>query len=480
MTTARADPSTPAELARKRRRHRNERIAAAIVVLVAVAIVAGILGWSEWEREQLERDKRYIPQVAAITPEIMLLQEFVRIDTSQPAGAAAGARWLAAYLRKHGIAAEIIESAPDRLNVYARIRGKSPGDGLLLFNHIDVVPPGEGWVAPPFSGAIGLNMMYGRGTLDMKALTICQMNAFLEIARSGRAPAHDLVFLATADEETGSTYGMQWIIAHRPDVLAGVKYGITEGGITEMMTQRMTYFGIEVGGKQRVVFPLLGDDAESLRQARIALEPYMFPSEAERVLPVVRRFFRQLAPTRIAFKPYLADIDRTIAEGEFWRLPAPYRDLAQNSLWVTGPVRAGDGWAMTVWQANLPDERPEDRIAAIGRIVAPYGVRVGEIWERQGPVPVSPDDTPLFTILRAEAERRYAVKAGLQILYSSSTDSRFLRPLGIICYGVSPYPVDYFQSNSIHGANERIGLGYFLEGLGYTKAIVERWAADGT
>lgn len=473
-------PGMPAELARKRRRHRNERIAAAILVLVAGAIVAGIRWWSEWEREQLERDKRYIPQAAAITPEILLLQEFVRIDTSQPAGAAAGARWLAAYLRRNGIAAELIESAPDRLNVYARIRGKSPGEGLLLFNHIDVVPPGEGWGVPPFSGTIGLNMMYGRGTLDMKALTVCQLAAFLEIARSGRAPAHDLVFLATADEETGSRYGMQWIIAHRPDVLAGVKFGITEGGITEMMTQRMTYFGIEVGGKQRVVFPLEGDDAESLRQARIALEPYMFPREAERVLPVVRRFFRGLAPTRIAFKPYLADIDRTIAEGQFWRLPAPYRDLTQNSLWVTAPVRSGDHWAMAVTQANLPDERPEDRIAAIARVVAPYGVRVGEVWERQGPVTVSPEDTPLFAILRSEAERRYAVKAGLQILYRSGTDARFLRPLGIVCYGLSPYPVDYFQSNSIHGVNERIGLGYFLDGVGYMKVIVERWAAGRT
>lgn len=463
------------ELARKRR-HRNERIVAGIVILIAAAAAAGIVWWAHIEGEQLGRDRRYIPKVAKITPDVLLLQEFVRIDTSSPQGAAAGARWLAEMLRKQGVTPEIIESAPDRLNVYARIRGRDPGQGLLLFNHIDVVPPGEGWQVAPFDGVIALNMMHGRGTLDMKALTICQLMAFLDVARSGRAPAHDLVFLATADEETGSEYGMQWIIAHRPDVLEGVRYGITEGGVTEMMTERMTYFGIEVGGKQQVIFTVEGDDLESMRKARFALEPYMFGREPERVLPVIRRFFRDLAPTRIAFKPFLADIDRAIAQGQFWRLPAPYRDLTQNSLWVTAPARSDRGWSMTITQANLPDEHPDDRIAWVETLVKPYGLRVGEIRRKQGPVPVSPDDTPLFHLLEQEAERRYEVVAGLQILYRSGTDARFLRPLGIVCYGLSPYPVDFFQSTSIHGPNERIRVDYFLDGVEYMRTVVGKWA----
>jgi acetylornithine deacetylase/succinyl-diaminopimelate desuccinylase-like protein len=462
--------------AAKKRRHRNERIAAAVLVVIAAAVTGGMIWWADLEQKKLESDRLYIPKVTEITPELRLLQEFVRLDTSTPAGAAAGARWVAGYMRKHGVAAEIIEAAPDRLNVYARIRGRSRGQGLLLFNHIDVVPPGEGWKAPPFGAVIGLNMMFGRGTLDMKGLAICQMLAFIEIARSGRPPAHDLVFLATADEETGSTYGMQWIIANRPDVLEGVQYGITEGGLTEMMTERMTYFGIEVGGKQPVAFTLLGDDLESMRAARIALEPLMFPRDPERVLPVVRRYFRDLAPTRVAFKPYLADIDAAIARGQFWRLPEPYRDHLQNSLWVNAPVRSGDGWSMLVRQGNLPDELPDERIAMIVKMVEPYGLRLGTVSQKQGPVPISPDDTPLFRILAGEAERRYKVQTGLQLLYRSTSDSRFLRPLGITCYGVSPYPVDFFQSTTIHGIDERIRLDYFMDGVGYMRNVVSEWS----
>jgi acetylornithine deacetylase/succinyl-diaminopimelate desuccinylase-like protein len=467
-------PSTDAA---KKRRHRNERIGAVIGIVIAASITFGVIRWSEREREELERDRRYVPKATAVTPEIKLLQEYVRIDTSTPAGVAAGARWLAAYLHKHGVAAEIIESAPNRLNVYARVRGRDRGQGLLLFNHIDVVAPGPGWKAPPFEGFIGLNMLYGRGTLDMKALAIGQMLAFVEIARRGRPPAHDLVFLATADEETGSELGMRWIIANRPDVLEGVKFGITEGGITEMMTERMTYFGIEVGGKQQVVFTVLGDDLESMQKARIALEPLMFPREPERVLPIVRRHFRQLAPTRTAFRPMLEDIDRTIADGDFWRLPPPYRDLTQNTVWVTTPARSGEQWSMTIRQANLPDEIPDERIAFVMKMLEPYGLRLGSVLQKEGPVPVSPDNTPLFGMLAREAERRYQVQAGLQILYRSASDARFLRPLGIVCYGVSPYPVDFFQSLSIHGVDERIRLDYFMDGVGYLQNVVNEWAA---
>ena len=64
-------------------------------------------------------------------------------------------------------------------------------------------------------------MMWGRGTLDMKAMALCQLLAFAESRAAGEQPTHDLVFLATADEETGSEYGMRWLLAHRPDVFAG-------------------------------------------------------------------------------------------------------------------------------------------------------------------------------------------------------------------------------------------------------------------
>ncbi|HYO75987.1 MAG TPA: hypothetical protein VE010_05945, partial [Thermoanaerobaculia bacterium] len=113
---------------------------------------------------------------------------------------------------------------------------------------------------------------------------------------------------------------MQWLLANRPDVFEGIRYGITEGGITEIMRERMTYFGIEVGGKQHVEFTVVGDDLEAMRAARFALEPLMFPREPERLMPEIAAYMRIVAPTRMASRPYLADIEATIREGHFWRL----------------------------------------------------------------------------------------------------------------------------------------------------------------
>jgi acetylornithine deacetylase/succinyl-diaminopimelate desuccinylase-like protein len=464
------------ELARKKRRHRNERIAAAIVILVAAAATAGVHFWSERTKEELRRDQTYIPKNAVITPDVLLLQEYVRIDTSTPAGAAKGARWVADFLAKNGVRAELIESAPDRVNVYARIAGKNNGGGLMLFHHVDVVPADGTWGHPPFEGKIVADSMWGRGTLDMKGIAICQLLAFVEIAKNGKAPEHDLVLLATADEETGSEFGMQWLLAHRPDVFANVEYGITEGGVTEIVSEDMTYFGIEVGGKQLVKITMTGPDPETLRRFRIALEPHMFPRTPLRILPAVREYFRSAAPTRIAFRPILQDVDAAVRNGEFWRLPASYRELTHNTIWISDIYQREGDWRIDIHLRNLPDENPDARIAWLRDLAAPKGVRLKAVWSKEGPVPVSPTDNPLFQLIAREATRRYQSPAGPLLGYRSASDSRFLRARGITCYGVSPYPVELGQSLSIHGVNERIRITHFADGVDFMKNVVQDWA----
>lgn len=468
----------PAERERKRRRHRNERIAAAILILLVAGVTYALYRWASREREEIRSDLRYIPKPVRMTPEVTMLQELVRIDSSKPEGVAAAARWVAAYLQRNGIRAEIIESAPSMLNVYARIEGRQRGGALLLFNHLDVVPAGkDGWRAPPFEGRLWGDLIVGRGTIDMKGIAVCQLAAFVDIAKSGRKPAHDLVFLATAEEEQGSRHGMQWLLAHRPDLFAGVASGITEGGITEMVNEEMTWFGIEIGGKQYIHAVITAPTRDAILRARVALEPFIFSRRPGRLLPEVREHYAQLAPTRFQFRPYLEDIDKTIREGEFWRLPPTYRDLVQNSVVTGPPERAGSGWQMLITLLNLPDEDPDARIAWLGKTVAHEGARVTEIRAKEGPVPLSRYDTLLFAILAEEAQKRYKVPAGLHILYRSTSDARFLRTRGIDVYGVSPYPVTYFQSLAIHNNDEAVAAGAFQDGVEYLRDVVRAWAS---
>jgi acetylornithine deacetylase/succinyl-diaminopimelate desuccinylase-like protein len=90
---------------------------------------------------------------------------------------------------------------------------------------------------------------------------------------------------------------------------------------------------------------------------------------------------------------------------------------------------------------------------------------------------VSTHQTPLFAALQKEAREFYGVEAGAIMLYRATTDARFLRQRGIVCYGISPYPVNYFQSSSIHQNDERIRLDWFMDGVTYLRRGVAAWAA---
>jgi acetylornithine deacetylase/succinyl-diaminopimelate desuccinylase-like protein len=456
------------------RRHRNERIAAAIVIAVLAVLVVLFILWNRGEERALRRDVRYIPQKEAITPEILLLRDYIRIDTTTREGVARGARWLAELLTRNGLKPELIESAPGRWNVYVRVRGKQRGGGLLLANHIDVVPANPAqWAHPPFAGEIHLNQLWGRGAQDMKAIALCELFALAAVNRDG-PPEHDIAFLATGEEENGSAEGMQWLLAHRPNLFEGLEYAITEGGITEVVSERSSYFGIEMGTKQRVEVVLRGEK-ERLAAARMALEPSMTSRERYRVLPEVRRFFRDVSVARIGMKPMLEDIDGAIARGEAWRLALPYRELMQNTLQMSAPELIDGRWRSWVLMVNLPDENPDARVAWLRDVVAPYNLSL-EVTQKEGPVPSSRAGTPLAAILADEARTFYRVHAGSEILYSSLSDCRFLRARGMQCYGVSPHLTDIAQSLTIHRPDERIRLDWFMNGIEYLGRAVGRWA----
>ncbi|HET7436750.1 MAG TPA: M20/M25/M40 family metallo-hydrolase [Thermoanaerobaculia bacterium] len=463
--------------AAKRRRHRNERIAAALFVLAALATLFAFLRWNRQQEEAFRRERTYIPKPDTITPEVLLLRDYLRIDTTNPPGnEILAARWLAARLQENGIASEIIESAPGRANLYARIRGKQRGGGLLLLNHTDVVPAeAKEWSQPPFAGNVKFNMLWGRGALDMKSIGLCELFAFIDVAKSGVQPEHDLVFLAVADEERGGGQGMRWLIEHRPDVIDGVRYAIDEGGIVETKEERVIYFGIEIGSKQTVSLVLRSPAKEPLMAARKALEPYISRREPERITPEVRRFLRELAPTRVEVQHELADIDRSVAEGTFWKLAAGYRELTQNVVWAGWPAVADDGqWELSIALANLPDENPDARIAWVRSLVEPHGVSV-TVTSKNGPVPYSSADSDFYRLIASEAARKYQTRAGTEILHRSTSDSRYLRVRGIDAYGVFPYPVDWFQTGGIHGKDERIRLDWFLDGIDLTRRIVRAY-----
>src|SRR5512139_1504979 len=114
------------------------------------------------------------------TEAVHYLQDLLRIDTTNPPGnELAAAEYLAGVLRAEDYEPIVLEAAPQRGNMIARLKG----DGslpLLLHTHLDVVPAEpEHWTHPPFAGEVADSFVWGRGALDMKSVAAMQLITML-------------------------------------------------------------------------------------------------------------------------------------------------------------------------------------------------------------------------------------------------------------------------------------------------------------
>ena len=77
------------------------------------------------------------------------------------------------------------------------------GKKIGMIAHIDIVPAGDGWTYPPFTGKIVDGKLYGRGSLDDKGPLIAALYAMKAIKESSLPCSNHVRFLIGCDEESG-------------------------------------------------------------------------------------------------------------------------------------------------------------------------------------------------------------------------------------------------------------------------------------
>ncbi|MBC7492324.1 MAG: succinyl-diaminopimelate desuccinylase [Novosphingobium sp.] len=150
-------------------------------------------------------------------------------------------------------------------NLFA-LRQGPPGSRHFAFaGHLDVVPPGEGWVSAPFAPERRGELLYGRGAADMKG-AIAAM-----VAAAARVPADagTLSFVITGDEEGPARFGTVSLIEHMraagqvPDLcLVGEPTSVNRLGDTVKIGRRGSVnMWLTVKGSQgHVAYPHLADN----------------------------------------------------------------------------------------------------------------------------------------------------------------------------------------------------------------------------
>jgi len=140
---------------------------------------------------------------------IKLTQKLIQINSENPPGDESNiAGFVKNYLDKIGLKTKIYEFKKKRSNVVAHLLGRNKKYSLLITPHLDTVPAGESWHFSPFQGKIHRGRTYGLGATDCKGNLASSLEAINSIVEDGIVLDYNLIFAATADEESGSSLGL--------------------------------------------------------------------------------------------------------------------------------------------------------------------------------------------------------------------------------------------------------------------------------
>lgn len=140
---------------------------------------------------------------------IKLTRQLIRINSENPPGDESRiAVFVKDYLEKLGLQVKIYEFKKKRSNVVAVLGRRGNKCSLLITPHLDTVPCGQNWHFAPFRGTIHRGRIYGLGATDRKGDLACCLEAMNSIVEERAVLGYNLIFAATADEESGSGLGV--------------------------------------------------------------------------------------------------------------------------------------------------------------------------------------------------------------------------------------------------------------------------------
>jgi acetylornithine deacetylase/succinyl-diaminopimelate desuccinylase-like protein len=153
-----------------------------------------------------------------------IFKELIEINTTESVGSVtAASEAMAKRLRQAGFAdadMQILGPNDRKKNLVVRLHGTGKHKPVLLIGHLDVVEARrEDWTTDPFKFVEKDGYFFGRGTQDMKNGDAIMMATLIRLKKEGFRPSRDIILALTADEESGSSNGVDWLLKNHRELV---------------------------------------------------------------------------------------------------------------------------------------------------------------------------------------------------------------------------------------------------------------------
>jgi acetylornithine deacetylase/succinyl-diaminopimelate desuccinylase-like protein len=428
----------------------------------------------------------------AQTEAVKFLGELVKIDTSNPPGnEVRAAEYIKSVLAAEGITARIFESAPGRGNVVARIKGTGKKKPLLLMGHIDVVGvERDKWTVDPFAATVKDGYLYGRGSIDDKAMDAANLEVFLLLHRMKVPLDRDVILLAEAGEEGTTQFGIDFMVAQHWDEIA-CEYALNEGGDIVEENGKVQYVAVSTTQKVPRGFSLIAKGTSghgsaprmdnAIAHLAAAVDKVARWEAPMRLNETTRRFFQQMAKISAPEKAQLyAHVEDPAAQQKLHQTEPSYYSMLRTSL---VPTIIKGGFRSNVIPAEaearfdvraLPDENMDALKVELAKLMNDPAITFvdAENVNQRPAAPPSGLDTGAFHALEHAQQKVFPGVPTIPIMQVGATDSAQLRAKGVQAYDIGTV-MSADDLKRIHGNDERIqiaGFGKFVQFL-YTATV---------
>lgn len=197
---------------------------------------------------------------------VSMLSDIISFPALNPSDGGEGeyrkAQCVSGYVEALGLGKAEFYNCPDknavkgvRPNIVVRIPGKTK-KRLWVISHMDVVPEGSRslWNSDPFKAVVKDGRIYGRGVNDNGQELVSSLFAAVALKKLGITPEYEVSLCFVANEETGSMYGIRYLLKQNlfsPDDLIIVPDGgSAEGDFIEIAEKSIFWMEFTVEGQQ--------------------------------------------------------------------------------------------------------------------------------------------------------------------------------------------------------------------------------------